>query len=272
MAIMLLFINIGTKGLLLKGGELLREINRSYYCANVFEYPAVFFSIEDTTYLIHCPTNYSRLDFENVETGEIITNIAGRKPMDFFHSRLEIDPSGKFLMSKGWHWHPLDAVYVFNIADCIKNPLLLDESDVRPDYGVEVCTASFITGSKILVGSSYEVFDDENIILPPLNIAIWDFQESQLTNIAKVNGEFGNLFAINEEFAWDTFNYPKIIHLETGEIADEEKLIFSGQQQSSIVRGLDKFPLIAFNSKTKQLAIGYESKIEILTLFDYLKT
>src|ERR1700744_852527 len=110
-----IYQKLGTKGLLLKNGELIREINRSYYCADVYEFPAAFITFENKTYFIHCPVAYNQLDFEDVETGEIITNIKGRKPDDRFHSRLEISPEGKFLMSKGWVWHPLDAVMVFNI-------------------------------------------------------------------------------------------------------------------------------------------------------------
>lgn len=263
-----IYVRLGTKGLLLKNGELLREINRSYYCANAYEYPAVFATINSTTYLIHCPTEYNRLDFENVETGEILTNVQGRKPSDVFHSRLEISPDGKFLMSKGWHWHPLNVVYVFNIENCLNNPLLLDDSGLQPDSGIEIFTASFINGTKILIGSSdEEVFDDENINLPPQHIAIWSFQEDKITNMVKVDGEFGNLFVINEEFAWDTFNYPKIIDLNNGQIVDEERSIFSGKQNSSIIGRSNNFPMIAFNRITKQLAIGYDEKIEILTPF-----
>ena len=38
----ILFENFGTKGLVLKGNTLLREINRSYYFANAYEYPNYF--------------------------------------------------------------------------------------------------------------------------------------------------------------------------------------------------------------------------------------
>src|ERR1700730_12266803 len=48
-----IYKKLGTKGLLLKGGELIREINRSYYCASSYEYPAVFVTIKEITYLVH---------------------------------------------------------------------------------------------------------------------------------------------------------------------------------------------------------------------------
>jgi hypothetical protein len=260
-----IYQKLGTKGLLLKEGVILREINRSYYCANAYEYPAVFVTIKDTTYLIHCPLECCRLDFEDVETGKLITDVSKRNPSDTFHSRLEINPGGTFLMSKGWLWHPLDIIEVFNIEECIKNPLLLDKSNLSPNVGTEVCTASFINSSKVIIGSSDEVVDDDIINLPPKHIAVWDILSNQITNSVKVNGEFGNLFAINEEIAWDAFNFPKIINIKSGEVIDKEESVYSGQQKSSIINNSDKLPLVAFNRQTNQLAIASDDKVHILT-------
>ena len=261
-----IYKKLDTKGLLLKNGELLREINRSYYCADAYEYPAAFVTIKGTTYLIHCPLKYCRLDFENVENGELVTDIPGRNPSDVFHSRLEINAANTFLMSKGWFWHPLDVVEVFSLDECIKNPLLLDESTLTPNVGVEVCTASFIDDSKILIGASGEAFDDENLNLPLKHIAIWNITSNEVTNAVEVNGGFGNLYSINDRFAWDTYKFPKIIDIETGEIVDTEESVYSGEQNSSII-GHDslKYPQIVFNSQTKQLAIKGNEKIEVLT-------
>jgi len=169
-------------------------------------------------------------------------------------------------MSKGWHWHPLDVVEVFNLDDCINNPLLLDESTLTPNIGVEVCTASFINDSKILVGISGEAYDDEDLDLPLKHIGIWDIALNEVTNLVKVNGEFGNLYSINEKFAWDTFKFPKIINIETGEIVDKDESFYSGEQNSSIIGGDSlKFPEIVFNRETKQLAIKGQEKIEVFT-------
>lgn len=74
-----IFKRLGTKGLLLKDGEIIREINRSYYHADVYEYPAAFFTFNNRTYLAYCPKEYCRLDFEDVETGELLTDIPNRK-------------------------------------------------------------------------------------------------------------------------------------------------------------------------------------------------
>lgn len=260
-----IYQKLGTKGLLLKEGELLREINRPYYCSDAYEYPATFVTLNSITYLIHCPVEYCQLDFENVETGEIVTNIPGRNADDVFHSRLELSPDNTFLISNGWLWHPLHVLNVFNINDCLKNPLLLDYTNLSPDVGTEICTASFINGAKVLVGSSDEIIDNEDDHLPPKHIAIWDLENNQLSKPAKVNGEFGNLFAINEDLAWDMFTFPKIIDIHTGEIIDKDETIDSGKQNSSIIHHIGKLPQIIFNQETKQIALTNDKKIEILT-------
>ncbi|MEO6981406.1 MAG: hypothetical protein ABI113_23630 [Mucilaginibacter sp.] len=260
-----IYKRLGTKGLLLKNGEILREINRSYYCADVYEYPAAFVTVRSVTYLIHCPVAYKQLDFENVETGELITNVKKRKPSDTFYSRLEISPDNTLLMSKGWNWHPLDVIQVFNIEDCIKNPTLLDESILYPDVQAEFCTASFITNDKVLIGTSDEISDEEDVEFPPQNIAVWDLETNSFSKSVAVKTEFGNLFAIDENLAWDLFKYPKIIDINTGEVIDKMEDLDSGQQKSSIIHHVENHPQIIFNRETKQIAIAGKDKIEVLT-------
>lgn len=256
----------GTKGLLLKEGELLREINRSYYCAEVYEYPAAFVSIDSKTYLIHCPVAYNQLDFEDVETGELITNIPGRKPADIFHSRLEISPDNNILMCKSWVWHPIDVIEVFNIKDCLHDPKLLDACSYHllPN-GAEMCTASFIDSQNILIGTSDEPIDDgeEKDVIPSKHIAVWNIVTKQLSQPVSIDTEFGNLFAINEHIAWDLYKYPKVIDIHSGQILDRDEGIDTGEQCSSII-GNANSPQIIFNRQTKHIAIAGKEKITVL--------
>ena len=257
----------GTKGLLLKNGEILREINRSYYCAENYEYPACFLTRNNgETYLIHCPNGYNQIDFENVETGQISTNIAERKPSDFFHSRFEISPNNKYLLSKGWVWHPLSIITLFDIEKCFSNPLLLDNSNRNPNVGTEVNTASFITETKILIGTSEEeeLIDDElPDILPQKSIAIWNIETNEISKPTKLDFEFGNLYAIDENFAWDLYKFPKLINICNGEIVFQDIELYSGKQNCSIIGNSDNEPKVAFDKKTKKIAITNKEKIEI---------
>lgn len=262
-----LYQKLGTKGLLIKDGEILREINRSYYQAHVYEYPATFLNHDNKTFLAHCPTSYCQLDFEEVETGEIPTNFKQRKPSDIFHSRLEMSPNGKYLLSKGWVWHPIDVVQVFNIEDCFSNPMLLDKLDYSfPIVGSELSTASFMDDSKILVGSSDEVIDDENLTnVPAKSIAIWDLHDNKFSNQWTPSFEFGNLFSIDKTLAWDIYKFPKIINLVTRQIVDKAEDVYSGEQKSSILFDIKKQPQISFDQERKRLAIKDNDRVVILT-------
>lgn len=264
----LIYQKLGTKGLLLKDGELLREINRSFYQSSVYESPAAFFTYNSKTYLVHCPNSYKQLDFEEVETGEIITSIAERDPKDFFHSRLEVSEDNKYLLSKGWVWHPFDEIRLFEIEKCFAEPQLLDEGRLIPNCTAEICSASFIDNNRVVVcASEEEPFDDENEEpIPPTHIAIWNIETDEVSKAAKIKGEFGNLFAIDETKVWDMYKYPKIIDIKSGEIIDSLEEIDSGKQSSSIIHHLKDLPQIAFNRQTKQIAIGRENVIEILSV------
>jgi len=264
-----LYKKLGTKGLLLKNGEILREINRSYYHAHVYEYPAAFAKLKDgRNILIHCPNKYNRLEFEEVETGVHLTNTSDRKPGHFFHSRLEVSPDQKTLLSKGWVWHPYDFVEVFDIEECIKNPKALDKSRIKPETCAEISTASFISNELVLIGAPNETepFDDEfPDELQNGQIGIWNIVTNTVSDIITPECTIGgNLIAIDDTFAWELYEYPKIINYRTGKVVDEIKEISSGKQVSSIVFSTQKIPLIAFNQITKQVAIANEDTIEIL--------
>lgn len=264
----LIYQKLGTKGLLLKNGELLREINRSYYQSSVYEFPAAFFTFEDRTYLIHCPIEYCRLDFEDVETGEIITKNSQRDPQDFFHSRLEVSKDGKHFLSKGWFWHPMDFIELFDIEQCLSDPNLLDKGIPIPNIASEICSASFIDNNQVLIcASNEEAWNDENNgPVPPGHIAIWNIGTNEISKAIKINGKVGNIFAIDKNKCWDIYEYPKIIDLATGEIIDKMEDVFSGKQASSIIQHLEDLPKVAFNNLTKQIAIANNNKIDILSV------
>ncbi|MBY0432836.1 MAG: hypothetical protein K2U26_01870 [Cyclobacteriaceae bacterium] len=247
-----IYQKLGTKGLLLKDGEIFREINRSYYLADTYEFPVAFAKTKgNQTLLIRCPNGYNQIDFEDAETGEILTSVPDRNPSDFFHSRFEVSFGNSKLMSKGWIWQPFDFISVFDIDACIQNPLLLDNSALSLEMDDDIYSASFISDNSILIGPSFREVD----------IALGSVSESVSTN--QIIG--GHLTAIDDTFAWDLYNYPKIINYKTGEVIDNAEDIASGHQTSSIIHHLKNEPKIAFNQKTKQVAIANGERIVVLS-------
>lgn len=266
-----IYQKLGTKAVLMKDGHELREINRPYYCSDVHEYPATLATLKNgRTYLIHCPFKYCRLDFEDVETGEIVTNVPGRDPRDFFHSRLAVGPESRYLLSDGWFWHPWGVAKIFDLEACLADPLLLDIGSDPDDLQTEICSASFIDMNTVLLGTSNEPARDEEEPgkVPPLHLAIWDIPSNQITHVVKPQTEFGQLYAIDEERCFDTFRYPKIINLRNGEVEDKAEDIFSGLINHAIISSSrDQLPQISFNRSTKQLAIVNKvtNSVEILS-------
>ena len=69
-----LLTRLGTKGLILKNGKIIREINRSFYQASVYEYPFTFMRLPGGEMAIaHCPNEYCEVEIEEVESGERLT-------------------------------------------------------------------------------------------------------------------------------------------------------------------------------------------------------
>ncbi len=264
-----IYKRLGTKGLLLKNGEILREINRSYYHAETYEYPAAFVTFNNKTYLVHCPNNYCQIDFEEVESGEIVTYILDRKPDDIFHSRFEVSEDNKYFISNGWFWHPWDVLRLFEIEKCFTDPTLLDDGISVPNIKAEICSARFINNEKILICTSTETTWDleQPGAIPPAHMAIWNFKTNIVSKPVKINGEFGNVLAIDEKFCWDIYKYPKIINLETGEVEDKMEELNTGHQQSSIISHLvDNLPLVAYNRQLHKLAFKNDENIEVLSM------
>jgi len=263
----LIYLKLGTKGLLLKNGELLREINRSYYQSSVYEFPAAFIDYKGKTYLIHCPREYCMLDIEDVESGILITSIPEREPSDIFHSRLEVSQDNKYLLSKGWVWHPFDVIALFDIEQCFLDPTLLD-SGISPELDGEVHTATFLNDTQVIcMSEEMEYDDDKEESISCDQLSIWNLMTQEIEHTTKLGVVTGNLFPIDDKRCWDMYNHPKIIDLESGKVIVEDKTLNSGQQSSAIIHHLKDLPKIAYNKATKQIAIANdkENLIEILT-------
>ena len=141
-----IYERLGTKALLLKNGTIIRELNRSFYHANVYEYPICLFKYRDRVLLVHCPESYNRLEIDDAETGERLTTRT-TESADFFHSRISANPSGTRLLSAGWVWHPWDSVIYFDVERALHEPQHLDAVDWRaPTSGyVGLTEESFAT-------------------------------------------------------------------------------------------------------------------------------
>jgi hypothetical protein len=163
-------------------------------------------------------------------------------------------------------WHPKDTIELFDIAQCFADPTQLDKGMSIPNSLAEISSASFIDNDKILVRASLDEWaDEETDAIKNGQLASWNFKTGEILHPVYVDSEIGNVFAIDETKCWDFYKYPKIIDLKSGNVIDKIEEIDSGKQDSSIIHHLTAVPKIAFNKKTKQIAIAKENIIEILT-------
>ncbi|MEJ2118419.1 MAG: hypothetical protein P8Y36_11235, partial [Alphaproteobacteria bacterium] len=276
-----IYERLGTKGLLLEDGKILRELNRSFYHAEAYEYPvALFYEPDGRLLLAHCPADYNRIELEEVETGQVLTALPNRDPPDFFHSRLRASPNGQRLLSAGWVWHPWSAVACFDVARALADPCHLDNLDSVSPYSqhvglTEETSACWLDDDTIVLGASNEPESPEERHeagaeprLRPCGVAVYD-----LTNGATCRGAFqldeqpGTLLAVGPHHILSLYRHPKLIDLANGRILHVWRELRSGLQDGSILWGLNEEtrpPPMAFDSTNHRFAIANGDAVIII--------
>jgi len=265
-----LYTRTGTTGLLLRRGEIVRQLTRDFYQAHAYEYPIAFGTASDgRELLVHCPESYCQIEIEDAESGERVKSPSKREPGDCFHSRLACSPNGRLLLSAGWVWHPLDVIGVFDLPAALSDPTTLDKSSLSPPGSWELSSASFVNDDYLMVGSSEEFYgdeDDEEDDQPGKHqIALWRIGASDYTRRIALSYPPGTICPINERFVVSFYQHPRLIDLEKSETVLEWPHIKSGSQTSSIV--WDKHPPpMAFDPKNYRFAIANEDSITVIEI------
>lgn len=178
-----IYERLGTKGLILRNGVILREISRSFYRADDYEYPICLWTgSQGRTLMAHCPEEYNRIEIDDVQTGERLTGAGDREPSDFFHSSLQASPGGTRLLSAGWIWSPWETVCFFDVSQALRDPRHLDDAkhDGKrwPCGSVEESSACWQTEDRILIAGNVDDFFDQEeqpeVRLGPNNIMVCD--------------------------------------------------------------------------------------------------
>ncbi len=271
-----IYERLGTKGLLLDGGRIVRELNRSFYHANAYEYPVTLFNDPSGRLLLaHCPEEYCRIELEEASTARALTVSKARKPSDFFHSRLSASPSGKRLLSAGWVWSPWSAIDCFNVEQALADPSCLDLGQhVEPQSGYEEGSACWLDDSRIVVGSTME---DENLgdvyegdaaaNLSPRGVAVYDLDKRCCLRAFQMAEPPGSMFALGLDLVLSLYRHPKIIDLNTGRLVHEWDKLDSGLQDSSIIWGTKPDgipPPMAFDPTKNRFAIANGEAVTVI--------
>src|SRR5262245_18625292 len=266
---------LGTKGLLLKNGTIIREINRSYYYARDYEYPMTFLTLPDNrTALAHCPDKYCKIEIEDVESAKRLT-ARDTAPIDFFHSRLASSRTSKYLLSAGWIWHPFNDVRVYNIGQVLLEPSQLDQISLnyrafaRPGVGVN--NAAFWGEDNLIITTNNETYDPSDIdecdryLMQHDCIGVYDLGSNCLVSQASLEEPAGRIMPLGS-FVVGFYRYPRLIDLATGRIVQRWPELTTGEQNSSIVLDDKKLPPIALDPDNNRFAVASPECVTIIQL------
>ena len=266
---------LGTKGLVLRDGRVIRELSRSFYHANDYEYPIAIWLRDGRALLAHCPERYNQLEIEDLETGERLTRTpTGRAPADYFHSRLAVSPDGRRLLSAGWVWHPWDAVVWYDVAHALADGGHLDglEGSTASSRNVglaEEGSAAWLDDDRILLGGTAECEDPEEATdapeprLRPCGLAVWDVPEKRWTSSVVLPDPPGVLMPVGDGRVVTFFRHPRLVEIATGRVVDEWPDLPTGTQASAIRPNM---PIVALDRPGRRFAVVRDDRIVVIAL------
>ena len=272
-----IYARLGTKALLLKSGKMMRELNRSYYHADVYEYPVALVRFEGRALLVHCPNAYNQLMIEDAATGEVLTARTS-KSADFFHSRLAVSPGGRYLLSAGWVWHPLDAVTYYDLEEALRNPGHLDSPNwaapaSRHSCLAEESSACWMGEGTSLLGGGSEPQDDEEAAdwgddrLKPNGLAYHDVQRRTVRSACLLDEPAGTMMPVGSTHVMAFYQHPRLIRLTDGLVEFALPWIGSGVQLSSILHSPSNLPPpLALDPERRRFAVAQGDGVHVVTI------
>jgi hypothetical protein len=267
---MVLYTALGTKGLVIRGGRVLREVNRSYYHAGTYEFPVAAGRLHDgTEVLVHCPDGYNRLAIESLADGRRLA-AATERAEDLFQSRLRLSPDGRRLLSAGWFWHPFDVVALYDLVHALEDPTALDRGDARhePVVHAEVQSACWLTQDQIVISTTSEEEpsgDSDPAALGPGELGVWSIAQRQWIARSTTGGHTGTLHAIGGHVL-ALYEHPRLLDPFTGAVIDAWPALASGTQISSIMVRQESVPPVAIDAANSRFAIASDNTVTVIQL------
>jgi hypothetical protein len=260
----------GTKALVRNPADQLEELNRSYYHAEVYEYPICIFHSASRSLVAHCPHDYNVIELHDSDTWESLTPARGRKAHDFFHSRLSVSPGARYLLSAGWFWHPFESIMVFDVGEALSDHTHLDGPGLQVPVAAEVDSATFLGPDRVLIATKGdERLDDpdhDSRALGAAQLGCWSISEGDWVTRARLNSMAGTLVAVGPGHVLGLYGHPKLIDVESGAIVQEWPGIRTGRQDGSLLLGeeADRIPPIARDESRARLAVAGDGMISLL--------
>jgi len=263
------YTNRNTKAVLMKNGSVHRELNRSFYCAEAYDYPITMGTyVAGQAVVIHCPNKFNLLEIEDAETGSVLDTLES-KNMEF-HSRLNLSADGRWLADAGWFWHPWCGAAVFEITQADDGALRFTKNPAFPmafSAQNEIDSVAFMGNSHLAVSSVSDYFGEEpesgNLL--PKQLGIWSLTEriwESKVDLAEASG----MLMPWKEWVVSFYDHPKLIELATGRVVQRWDKICSGKQLGPIELGDPPPPPIATDPIGGRFAVGGSKTVTLVSL------
>lgn len=268
-----LYTALGTKGLVVRGRTVIREINRSFYHADDYEYPVALGRLDDgVEVLIHCPDGYNQLAVESLADGGRLMS-ATKQAADLFQSRLQLSPDGRHLLSAGWFWHPYGVVTIYDLAHARADPAALDRVDKsrQPRVNAEVESACWLSSDQIAVSTNPDDEPPEEsdpAELEPGELGVWSIANRQWIARSKPGGHTGTLHAIGG-LVLALYEHARLLDPATGGVIDEWPGLATGTQTSSILMNEQPLPPVAVDAANRRFAVASGNVATVIQLPPY---
>jgi hypothetical protein len=265
-----LYTALGTKGLVATSRHHVREVNRSYYHANAYEYPLAVGALADgTEVLAHCPDGYNRLRIETLARGERLCT-ATENALDVFHSRLRFSPDGRYLLSAGWVRRPAGVAAVYDTAEALAEPRHLDGAGVIPQGSMagHVDAACWLSPELLAVSTDHEEgpLDNDSDGLAPGQLGVWSFREDAWVARHVSQGHTGTMHAVGR-YLLCLFDHPRLVDPMTAQVVEEWPELKTGRQVGSIIWHLpEPVPPFALDPVRRRFAVAHKDVVSVVEL------
>ncbi|WP_259334167.1 hypothetical protein [Streptomyces umbrinus] len=261
----------GTEGVLLERERVVRELDRSDYQAENYDYPLALGALGDgREVVVHCPDEYNVLEIEDAASGERLT--AGRRePRDVFHSRLSLSPDGRYLLAVGWFWHPFGVAMVYDTALALTDPGTLDGEGLLPTEVVmngEVTAGCWLDGDRLVLATGGEGANgEEDSTLPARHLGVWSVSERRWLHRNPIaDAEPGVLLLPRGDHVISLLGHPRLLDTATGRLVAEWPEV--GVPVKTTCFGVTHVPspVAALHPDGTRLAIAQTDSIALITL------
>jgi len=259
-----IYQNRGTKAVLMKNGQCHRELNRSFDCAVDYDHAVAITEVQGRAVVIYCPDNSRGLALEDAETGERL-GVNATEKMEY-HSRLTLSPDRSYLLSAGWFWHPVSALYLCSLPKG-------QESFAEPNEEVDFCWSTDVDGAAFLGEDRVVVSTADTAIsgrtleneLAPRQLGVWSIPEKRWTSVADLD-EFTGTIMPWRDWVISFYGHPKAIELATGKVVHRWENAVSGKQVGAIDLGDPPPPPMALDSEHGRFAVAGATGITVVKL------